>query len=53
MATGQMRLTRPDRHRDRVVRSLAVYDRMIFKEWLTALYKEHGAHCFLWTRGVP
>jgi hypothetical protein len=40
------------RHRDRITGSLAMYDRMIFKGRLTALYKENGAKCFLWTQGV-
>jgi hypothetical protein len=39
-------------HRDRVMGSLAIFDRMIFKGRLTALYKENGAKCFLWTQGV-
>ncbi len=29
-----------------------MYDRMIFKGRLTALYKDNGAKCFLWTQGV-
>ena len=41
-----------DLHRDRIVGSLAMYDRMIFKGRLSALYKENGAKCFLWTQGV-
>ena len=41
-----------DLHRDRIIGSLAMYDRMIFKGRLTALYKENGAKCFLWTQGV-
>jgi hypothetical protein len=39
-------------HRERVTGSLAMFDRMIFKGRLTALYKENGAKCFLWTQGV-
>ena len=39
-------------HRDRILGSLAMYDRMIFKGRLTGLYKENGAKCFLWTQGV-
>jgi hypothetical protein len=39
-------------HRDRVTGSLAMFDRMIFKGRLTALYKENGAKCFLWTQSV-
>jgi hypothetical protein len=41
-----------DMHRDRVTCSLAMFDRMIFKGRLTALYKENGAKCFLWSQGV-
>lgn len=33
-------------HQDRVTGSLAMFDRMIFKGRLTALYKENGAKCF-------
>jgi hypothetical protein len=39
-------------HRDRVSGSLAMFDRMIFKGHLSALYKQDGARCFLWTQGV-
>jgi len=38
-----------DPHRDRVTGSLAMFDRMIFKGRLTALYKQNGAKCLLWT----
>jgi len=31
---------------------LAMFDRMIFKGHLSALYKQDGARCFLWTQGV-
>lgn len=41
-----------DLHGDRVIGSLAMFDRMIFKGRLTALYKQNGAKCFLWTQGV-
>lgn len=41
-----------DLHRSRVTGSLAMFDRMIFKGRLTALYKENGAKCFLWSQGV-
>jgi hypothetical protein len=41
-----------DVHRDRVMGSLAMFDRMIFKGHLTALYKQDGARCFLWSQGV-
>jgi hypothetical protein len=39
-------------HRDRVTGSLAMFDRMIFKGHLSALYKQDGARCFLWSQGV-
>lgn len=39
-------------HQDRVLGSLAMFDRMIFKGRLTALYKQNGARCFLWSQGV-
>ena len=29
-----------------------MFDRMIFKGHLSALYKQDGARCFLWTQGV-
>ena len=41
-----------DLHSDRVMGSLAMFDRMIFKGRLTALYKDNGAKCFLWSQGV-
>jgi hypothetical protein len=41
-----------DLHRDRITGSLAMFDRMIFKGHLTALYKQDGARCFLWSQGV-
>jgi hypothetical protein len=41
-----------DVHAGRVVGSLAMFDRMIFKGHLTALFKQDGARCFLWTQGV-
>lgn len=41
-----------DLHRDRIVGSLAMFDRMIFKGHLSALYKQDGARCFLWSQGV-
>jgi hypothetical protein len=39
-------------HGDRVSDSLAMFDRMIFKGHLSALYKQDGARCFLWSQGV-
>ena len=39
-------------HARRVTGSLAMYDRLIFKGHLSALYKQDGARCYLWTQGV-
>lgn len=39
-------------HEDRVVGTLVMFDRMIFKGHLSALYKQDGARCFLWEQGV-
>jgi hypothetical protein len=39
-------------HADRVVGSLAMFDRMIFKGYLTRLYPRENVRCFLWTQGV-
>ena len=39
-------------HRDRITGSLAMFDRMTFKGHLSALYKQDGARCFLWSQGV-
>jgi hypothetical protein len=39
-------------HADRITGSLAMFDRMIFKGHLSALYKRDGARCFLWSQGV-
>jgi hypothetical protein len=41
-----------DLHRGRITGSLAMFDRMIFKGHLSALYKQDGARCFLWSQGV-
>ena len=41
-----------DLHRDRITGSLAMFDRMIFKGHISALYKRDGARCFLWSLGV-
>jgi hypothetical protein len=41
-----------DVHARRVTGSLTMYDRLIFKGHLTALFKQDGAHCYLWTQGV-
>ena len=41
-----------DVHRDRITGSLAMFDRMIFKGYLTRLYPKDNARCFLWTEGV-
>ena len=42
-----------DVHRDRITGSLAMFDRMIFKGYLTGLYPNENMRCFLWTQGVP
>ncbi len=42
-----------DLHRDRVCGSLAMYDRMISKGRLTALYKENGAIRLTAATGQP
>ena len=41
-----------DLHRDRIMGSLAMFDRMIFKGHLSRLYKQDAARCFLWSQGV-
>ena len=41
-----------DVHAERITGSLAMYDRMIFKGHLTALFKQDGARCYLWSQGV-
>ena len=41
-----------DLHRERVTGSLAMFDRMIFKGYLTRLYPRENVRCFLWTQGV-
>ena len=41
-----------DLHADRVTGSLAMFDRMIFKGYLTRLYPRENVRCFLWTQGV-
>ena len=42
-----------DVHGSRITGSLAMFDRMIFKGHLSALYKQDGARCLLWSQGVP
>ncbi len=42
-----------DLHQDRISGSLAMFDRMIFKGYLTRLYARENVRCFLWTQGVP
>ena len=32
--------------------SLAMFDRIIFKGYLSRLYKQDAARCFLWSQGV-
>ena len=41
-----------DLHRERVIGSLAMFDRMIFTGYLTRLYARENVRCFLWTQGV-
>jgi hypothetical protein len=41
-----------DLHRERITGTLTMFDRMIFKGHLSALYKQDGARCFLWSQGV-
>src|SRR5439155_25237324 len=41
-----------DLHRERVTGSLAMFDRMIFKGYLSGLYKQENVRCFLWSQGV-
>jgi hypothetical protein len=41
-----------DLHRDRISGSLAMFDRMIFKGYLTRLFPPGNVRCFLWTQGV-
>src|SRR5438093_10167009 len=40
-------------HRDRIVGSLAMFDRLIFKGHLTAFYRPRAVRAFLWNQGVP
>ncbi|MGH9056284.1 MAG: hypothetical protein ACRDYY_10565 [Acidimicrobiales bacterium] len=39
-------------HAKRVTGSLIMYYRLLFKGHLTALYKQDGARCHLWTQGA-
>ena len=39
-------------HAGQVTGTLVMFDRMIFKGHLSALYKQDGAKCFLWSQGV-
>ena len=41
-----------DVHGDRITGSLTMFDRMIFKGYLTRLYPNENVRCFLWTQGV-
>ena len=41
-----------DLHRSRITGSLAMFDRMIFKGYLSGLYKQDNVRCFLWAQGV-
>jgi hypothetical protein len=40
-------------HRERVVGSLTMFDRLIFKGYLTRLFKPGALRAFLWSQGVP
>ena len=40
-------------HRDRIVGSLAMFDRLIFKGHRTAFYRPRAVRAFLWNQGVP
>jgi hypothetical protein len=40
-------------HRDRITGTLTMFDRVIFRGHLSALYKEGGARAFLWAQGAP
>jgi hypothetical protein len=42
-----------DIHGDKVVGSLAMFDRLIFKGHLTRLYTAGAARAFLWSQGAP
>src|SRR5712691_5800637 len=42
-----------DVHRERIVGSLAMFDRLIFKGHLTAFYRPGAVRAFLWSQGVP
>jgi hypothetical protein len=39
-------------HAGQTTGTLVMFDRMIFKGHLSALYKQDGARCFLWSQGV-
>lgn len=42
-----------DLHHDRIVGSLAMFDRMIFKGHLTQLFHPEAVSAFLWAQGFP
>lgn len=42
-----------DLHRDRITGSLAMYDRVIFKGYLSGLFGGERVRTFLWSQGVP
>jgi hypothetical protein len=40
-------------HRDRLLGSLTMFDRLIFKGHLTRLYARRALPAFLWSQGTP
>jgi hypothetical protein len=42
-----------ERHRERVVGSLSMFDRLIFKGYLTHLFRPGSLRAWLWSQGVP
>ncbi len=52
LCTRRSRWAVEELHQRQITGSLAMYDRMIFKGHLTALFKQDGARCYLWSQGV-
>jgi hypothetical protein len=42
-----------ERHRERVVGSLSMFDRLIFKGYLSHLFRPGSLRAWLWSQGVP
>jgi hypothetical protein len=40
-------------HRERVVGSLTMFDRLIFKGYLSRLFRPGSLRAWLWSQGVP